>query len=153
MGSNLVQDLLSRLFNKAKPQTYDDSIRNITSAINGLKILKKKKLEKNLTDVQLEMIITQALLPTCQSEFYREWAKEKSTTVLSSTMLDLGAEQGGEDDEEEEELVDFDKTIADELDTGALEAKREFFMKFLSRKLVELPEEQETLEKRNQLEQ
>ena len=59
---------------------------------------------------------------------------------------------------EEEELVGFDKTIADELDTGALEAKREFLMKFLSRKLVELmrswpPEEQETLEKRNQLEQ
>ena len=82
------------------------------------------------------MVITQALLPTCQSKFYRDWAKEKSTTVLSSTMLDLGAEQGGEDDEEEEELVDFDKTIADELDTGALEAKREFLMKFLSRKLV-----------------
>ena len=47
VGSNLVQDLLSRLFNKSKPQSYDDSIRNITSAINGLKILKKKKLEKN----------------------------------------------------------------------------------------------------------
>ena len=53
-------------------------------------------------------------------------------------MLDIGAEQGAEDDEEEEELVDFDKTIADELDTGALEAKREFLMKFMSRKLVEL---------------
>ena len=41
---------------------------------------------------------------------------------------------------EEEELVDFDKTIADELDTGALEAKGEFLMKFMSRKLVELNE-------------
>ena len=41
---------------------------------------------------------------------------------------------------EEEELVGFDKTIADELDTGALEAKSEFLMKFLSRKLVELNE-------------
>ena len=99
------------------------------------------------------MIITQALLPTCQSEFYREWAKEKSTTVLSSTMLDLGAEQGVEDNEEEEELVDSDKTIADELDTGALEAKREFLMKFMSRKLVEPTGEQETLETRSQLEQ
>ena len=136
MGSNLVQDLLSRLFNKSKPQTYEDSIQNITSAINGLKILKKKKIKKKLTDVQLELIITQALLPTCQAEFYREWAKEKSTTLLSSTMLDLDTEQPGVDDEEEGELVDFDKTIADELDTGALEAKREFLVKFLSRKLI-----------------
>ena len=48
VGSNLVQDLLSRLFNKSKPQSYDDSIRNITSAINGLKILNKKKLGKKL---------------------------------------------------------------------------------------------------------
>ena len=86
------------------------------------------------------MIITQALLPTCQAEFYREWAKEKSTTLLSSTMLDLDTEQPGVDDEEEGELVDFDKTIADELDTGALEAKREFLAKFLSRKLIELNE-------------
>ena len=69
------------------------------------------------------MVITQALLPTCQSEFYREWAKEKSTTALSSTMLD-GVGISGVDDEEKEALVDFDKTIADELDTGALEAKR-----------------------------
>ena len=73
--SNLVQDLLSRLFNKSKPITYEDSIRNINSAINGLKILKRKKLEENLSDIQLEMVITQALLPTCQSEFFREWAK------------------------------------------------------------------------------
>ena len=70
VGSNLVQDLLSWQFNKAKPQSYDDSIRNITSAINGLNILKKKKLEKNLTDLQLATVITQALLPTDQSEFY-----------------------------------------------------------------------------------
>ena len=37
-------------------------------------------------------------------------------------------------------MVDFNKTIAGELDMGALEAKREFLMKFLSRKLVELNE-------------
>ena len=85
------------------------------------------------------MVITQALLPTCQLEFYREWAKEKSTTALSSTMLD-GVGISGVDDKEEEALVDFDKTIADELDTGALEAKREFLEKFLSRKLIELNE-------------
>ena len=82
VGSNLVQDLLSRLFNKAKPQSYEDSIRNITSGLNGLKILKKKKLEKNLTDLQVETIISQTLLPTDQSELIREWAKEKSSSVL-----------------------------------------------------------------------
>ena len=60
LGSNL----LSRLFNKAKPQSYEDSIRNITSWLNGLKILKKKKLEKNLTDMKVETIISQTLLPT-----------------------------------------------------------------------------------------
>ena len=123
------QVLLSRLFNKSKPITYEDSI-------NGLKILKRKKLEKNLSDIQLEMVITQALLPTCQSEFFRKWAKEKSTTALSSTMLG-GVGISGIDDEEEEALVDFDKTIADKLDTRA---KREFLEKFLSRKLIELNE-------------
>ena len=75
VGSNLVQDLLSRLFNKSKPQSYDDSIRNITSAINRLNIFKKKKMEKNLTDLQLETVISQALLPTDQSEFIWDWAK------------------------------------------------------------------------------
>ena len=54
-------------------------------------------------------------------------------------MLD-GVGISGVDDEEEEALVDFDKTIADELDTGVLEAKREFLEKFLSRKLIELNE-------------
>ena len=36
IGQNLVQDLLSRLFAKAKPYSYEESIRNITSALNGL---------------------------------------------------------------------------------------------------------------------
>ena len=107
-----------------------------------------KKLEKNLTDVQLEMVITQALLPTCQSEFYREWAKEKSTTALSSTMLD-GVGFSGVDGEEEEALVDFDKTIADKLDIGALEAKREFLEKFLNRKSIELNEIMSSRQTRN----
>ena len=55
-------------------------------------------------------------------------------------MIEIGGEEGEDDREEEEELVDFNKTIAGELDMGALEAKREFLMKFLSRKLVELNE-------------
>ena len=35
---------------------------NITSALNGLKILKTKKLERNLTDIQMQTIVTQCLL-------------------------------------------------------------------------------------------
>ena len=62
VSCNLVQDLLSRLFSKARPHSYEDSIKNIASAINGLKILKNKKLEKNLTDIQIETILTQCLL-------------------------------------------------------------------------------------------
>ena len=47
VGQNLVYDLLSRLFDKPKPNSYEESIKNITSALNGMKILKTKKLEKN----------------------------------------------------------------------------------------------------------
>ena len=89
-----------------------------------------------MTGLQLETVISQALLPTDQSEFIWDWAKEKSSSVLSSTMIEVGGEEGEDDREEEEELVDFNKTIAGELDMGALEAKIEFLMKFLSRKLV-----------------
>ena len=55
-------------------------------------------------------------------------------------MIEVGEDDGEDDREEEEKLVDFNKTIAGKLDMGALEAKREFLMKFLSRKLVELNE-------------
>ena len=58
VGQNLMQDLLSRLFNRQKPVSYEESISNITSALNGMKILKTKKLERNVTDIQLEMIMT-----------------------------------------------------------------------------------------------
>ena len=112
-----------RLFTKPRPHSYEDSIRNITSGLNGLKLSKKKKLERNLTNLQIEAIISQTLLPSDQSDFIKEWAKEKSSAVLSSTMIEPG--------ENEKELVDFNKTIAEELDVGALETKREFLTKFL----------------------
>ena len=111
VGQNLVLDLLSRLFAKAKPYSYEDSIRNITSALNGLKILKTKKLERNISDIQLEMILSQCLLNTDQAEYFREWAKERSNTVLSSTLLEPG--------DEEEPPVNFNKTICDEVDAGS----------------------------------
>ena len=62
VGQNLVQDLLSRLFDKPKPSSYEESIKNITSALNGMKILKTKKLEKTISDIQLELIMSKCLL-------------------------------------------------------------------------------------------
>ena len=119
VGQNLVQDLLSRLFDKPKPNSYEDSIKNITSALNGIKILKTKKVEKNISDIQLEMILSKCLLNTDQTEYFREWAKEKSSTVLSSTLLEPG--------DEEEPPVNFNKTISDEVDSRTMEVKREFW--------------------------
>ena len=72
VGQNLVQDLLSRLFNKQKPSTYEESINNIISALNGMKILQKKKLERVITDIQLEQIMSKCLLSSDQSEYFRE---------------------------------------------------------------------------------
>ena len=105
VGQNLVQDLLSRLFDKQKPATYEESIRNITSALNGMKILKTKKLEKTITDIQLELIMSKCLLNSDQQEYFREWVRERGTSILSSTFLE------GED---EESPLDFNKTISDE---------------------------------------
>ena len=72
------------------------------------------------------------MLPSDQSEFFKEWAREKSTSVLSSTVLEPG--------DEDEEPVYFNKTITGEIDAGAMETKREFLTKFLGRKLIELSE-------------
>ena len=126
-----MQDLLSRLFDKQKPTTYEESIRNITSALNGMKILKTKKLERTITDIQLELIMSKCLLNSDQQEYFREWARERGTSILSSTFLE------GED---EESPLDFDKTISDEIDFGTMEVKHDFLTRFLVRKQVELSE-------------
>jgi len=117
VGQNLVQDLLSRLFNKQKPVSYEESISNIMPALNGMKILKTKKLEKNVTDIQLEMIMTRCLLKSDQQEYFRDWAKERGTSILSSTFLET---------EDEDIPLDFDKTISDEIDCGTMEVTRDF---------------------------
>ena len=96
-----------------------------------MKILQKKKLERVITDIQLEQIMSKCLLSSDQSEYFREWAKEKGTSVLSSTFLE------GDD---EEVPLDFNKTISDEIDFGTMEVKREFLTRFLVRKQLELME-------------
>ena len=62
------------------------------------------------------MILSKCLLNTDQAEYFREWAKERSNTVLSSTLLEPG--------DEEEPPVNFNKTISDEVDAGTMEVKR-----------------------------
>ena len=100
-------------------------------ALNGMKILKTKKLEKNVTDIQLEMRMTRCLLKSDQQEYFRDWAKERGTSILSSTFLEA---------EDEDAPLDFDKTISDEIDYGTMEVKREFLNRFLVRKQVDLSE-------------
>ena len=80
----------------------------------------------------MEMILTQCLLPSDQAEYFKDWAKEKSNTVLSSTLLEPG--------DEDEAPVNFNKTISDEVDAGAMEVKRESLARFLARKQIELSE-------------
>ena len=112
VGQNLVQDLLSRLFDKPKPNSYEESIKNITSALNGMKILKTKKLEKTISDIQLELIMSKCLLSSDQTEYFREWSREKGSSVLSSTFLEPGDEEGAP--------LDFNKTISDEINLGTM---------------------------------
>ena len=75
--------------------------------------------------------MSKCLLNSDQTEYFREWAHDKGTSVLSSTFLD------GED---EETPVDFNKTISDEIDFGTMEVKRDFLTRFLVRKQLELSE-------------
>ena len=100
--------------------------------MNGLKILKTKKLERNISDIQLEMILSQCLLNSDQAEYFREWVKERSNTVLSSTLLEPA--------DEEEPPVNINKTICDEVDALAMEVNREFLVRFPMRKQMELSE-------------
>ena len=91
-----------------------------------------KKLEKTISDIQLELIISKCLLSSDQTEYFREWAREKGSSVLSSTFLEPG--------DEEEPPIDFNRTISDEVDSGTMEAKRDFLARFLVRKQLELSE-------------
>merc|ERR1712030_21653 len=93
VGQNLVQDLLSRLFDKPKPNSYEESIKNITSALNGMKILKTKKLKKTITDILLELILSKCLLNSDQQEYFCEWACKRGSSILSSTFLEVEDEE------------------------------------------------------------
>ena len=73
--------------------------------------MRTKKLERNVTDIQLELIMTKCLLKSDQQEYFREWAHERGISILSSTFLE------GED---EESPLDFDKTISYEIDYGTM---------------------------------
>ena len=129
VGLNMVEDLLSRLFEMGKPANYTESIRGITEALNALKTIRVKKLDGKFTEVHLEKIIEATLMKGDAREFRKEWAKEKSLTMLSSSMLEP---------DDESLVVDFDRTIVEENDTGSLTARKEFLVRILQRKLIEL---------------
>ena len=50
-----------------------------------------------------------------QAELFKDWAKEKATNIFSSAVINEG----------EEALVNFYKTIVNEVDAGAMETKRD----------------------------
>ena len=96
--------------------------------MNGLKILKTKKLERNISDIQLEMIF----LNISSIQIRQNTSESEQQKVLSRTLLEPG--------DEEEPPVNFNKTICDEVDALAMEVNREFLVRFPMRKQMELSE-------------
>ena len=84
--------------------------------------------------MHLEKIVIAIFRQRDANEFRRDWAKEKSYSILASTIAE----------DEEDELVDFKKTINDEGNAGSLGSKKDFLTVFLKRKLIELSEYQVT---------
>ena len=85
--------------------------------------------------MHLEKIIVATLLRKDVSEFRREWSKEKASAMLSMSVPES---------DDEDKLVDLDKTITEENKSGSLTAKKDFLIKFLQRKLLELGDQQVT---------
>ena len=55
------------------------------------------------------------------------------------------AEKSEDSDEDEEDLgIDLNKTIAEEISKGSIDSKKDFLVKFLRRKLLELGQKQAT---------
>ena len=87
VGCNIVQDVLSQLFNKSKPNSYKNCVKNITSALNRLKILKNKKLERSISDIQIENTLIQIWLPSDQILGIR--LKKRAHQSLAALSLSL----------------------------------------------------------------
>ena len=75
-----------------------------------------------------EKIVVDTLRQRDANEFRREWAQEKSYSILAGNIVE----------DEEDALVDFNKTINDESNAGSLGSKKDFLIVFLTRKLLEM---------------
>ena len=93
-----------------------------------MKTVKQKKLTGKVTERHLEQVIEVTLLKADVKEYRREWAKNKAET--RSTL--------GDSDSDEPEEVDFDRTIREEAEATSLDSRREFLIKFLNTKLIQV---------------
>ena len=136
LEANLVDDLLSELIRKEVPTTAAQSIANIQEGLVIMKTIRRKKLTPKFTERHFEMLIRVTLSKQDRNEFRREHAKEKVENRLaaSSTLLDV--------EEDEEEEIDWNKTLAEEIEVTSLDSRREFLMKFWDRKLIQLKDMQ-----------
>ena len=75
-----------------------------------MKTIRRKKLTPKFTERYFKLLIHVTLSKQDRSEFRREHAKEKveSQLTAASTFLDV--------DEDEEEEIDWNKTLADEVE-------------------------------------
>ena len=78
------------------------------------------------------MLLRVTLTRKDRDEFRSDHAKEKvENRLASSTLL-------SDIDDEEADDVDWDKTMAEEVEATSLDSRREFLVKFLERKLIQL---------------
>ena len=68
-GLNMVEDLLSKLFEMGKPNNSSDSMGAIIEALNAFKTIKSKKIESKFTEVHLEKIVVDTLRQRDANEF------------------------------------------------------------------------------------
>ena len=137
-GLNLIEDLLSELTKKDMPSNASQSIANIQETLVVMKTIKKKKLGPKFTERHFEMLLKVTLTRKDRDEFRNEHAREKVENRMASSTV-LTVDEGAADE------VDWDKTMAEEVEVTSLDARREFLTRFLERKLVQLKDLQTSM--------
>ena len=79
-------------------------------------------------------MISVGLTKSDQIEYRKEVAKKKSTSVVSSTLL----EESEEESEADEEDIDFDKSIRIEASVNHMDRKRKLVKKYIKIKIIQL---------------
>ena len=137
IGINMVTDLFSKLFAQPRARDIVDSVKMTTEALNILRTIKSKKLWQKFTEEMLEKIVQRCLLRRDGAEFGTEWAKERARSMMATEIPEAS-------DEDDDMGIDLNRTIADEISKGSLEAKKDFLVRFLKTKLLELGQKQAT---------